>query len=215
MGNYGSCQSAHPPSVHRQIKANLRLACGDPNDNYLSCELAHGEYGRDLFLAILHFGYVLPLSVALTCYVVIIVLLRRQVRQSLVEGAVRGARKRNVRVTSLLVIILLTFTLCWLPLHVQLLYAFSGDERARSYEQEVFRVLTFCLAYSSTAINPILYSFACADFRECFDRMFMSVVRQWCCWTKTCDRHLQKGQCRDIGDDITPLPYYTKQDVVT
>ena len=132
---------------------------------YNSCELQQEEMGRSLFLAFFILTYALPLTIAIMCHSIIIITLRKRSVSSAFEVAARNYRRRNLRVTLLLVTVLVAFTLCWLPLHVQLLLAFSGS-MTQTFGHEVFRVLTFCLAYSSTFVNAIIYSFVCAEFRE-------------------------------------------------
>jgi hypothetical protein len=133
---------------------------------YLICQLAQPDHSTQLYLLFFVFAYVLPVSIATACYSVIIITLKRQSPKSTLGSAGQSARKRNVRVTRLLIIVLAAFTLCWLPLHAQLIFAFTSNNRQLSVNQLVIRLLTLCLAYSSTVVNSVTYSFANSDFRQ-------------------------------------------------
>ena len=135
-------------------------------DGYQYCGV---NYGNQLFLVFFIFAYALPLFIAVCCNSLIIISLRRQRQQATRQFIkMRNTQQRNARATRLLVAVLVSFALCWLPLHLLLLISFSSYKPANYVTYEVFRVLSFCLAYSSTVVNPIIYNFISPDFRSGF-----------------------------------------------
>jgi hypothetical protein len=145
------------------------------SDEYAYCGL---DYGREIYINFFITAYILPISVAVTCYSIIIhYLCRTQRAASTLTSKISHARK--VRVTRLLIIVLLTFTLCWLPLHVQLIMVISGHQVSQ-FHHELMRLSTFCLSYTSTALNPLIYNFASAEFRTSFRNLLIS-INCFCC----------------------------------
>lgn len=93
--------------------------------------------------------------------------------------AARNGSRRNSRVTRVLVVVVAVFAVCWLPLHVHLLVAYSGAQPTRRW-YEIYRVLAHCLAYSNSCMNPVIYSYVSTDFR----RQFADVVLG--AWARAC-----------------------------
>ncbi|KAJ6639910.1 Pyrokinin-1 receptor, partial [Pseudolycoriella hygida] len=80
-----------------------------------------------------------------------------------------GAR----RVVKMLVIVVVTFFICWAPHHAQRLLAVYGNNGHRSSDEfnYIFDCLTYAsgvLYFTSTCINPFLYSIMSFKFREAF-----------------------------------------------
>lgn len=169
------------------------------------------EYSNELFFSFLVFAYIVPLSIATICYVIVIVKLRHQNRQTPPTAVLVGgtndsqtpigqrAMARNVRVTRLLIAVVTAFTFCWLPMHVQLRMS-HGGYKFDTLAREVFRILTFCLAYSSAIINPIIYSFVSPEFRTNFAQLIRNVACL-CCRTLSRDRRSKQT----LGDACQQL----------
>ncbi|KAG4080023.1 hypothetical protein HA402_006335 [Bradysia odoriphaga] len=82
-----------------------------------------------------------------------------------------GAR----RVVKMLVVVVVTFFICWAPHHAQRLLAVYGNNDQRSSDgfNYVFDYLTYAsgvLYFTSTCINPFLYSLMSYKFREAFKK---------------------------------------------
>ncbi|XP_039547896.1 cysteinyl leukotriene receptor 2 isoform X2 [Pimephales promelas] len=107
------------------------------------------------------FGFVIPFITILVCYSYIF--------YELVFGRKIGNQKRR-RAVCLIVVVLSTFLLCFLPYHVIRtvhLHAVvsSQDCRVRKYLLKVL-VISLCMAASNSCFNPLLYFFAGENFRE-------------------------------------------------
>ena len=145
-------------------------------------------------MAFFALAYVAPLSVIASTYVALLHHVRRHARHSSVslvagdsgDAAATSLRRRQStvvsrrasHVTRVLVVVVVVFAVCWLPLHVHLLVAYCGVQPARRW-YEVYRVLAHCLAYANSCMNPVIYSYVSSDFR----RRFADVVlapRQSC-----------------------------------
>lgn len=74
----------------------------------------------------------------------------------------------------------LTFFICWAPHHAQRLLAVYGDSRQGSSFNYIFDYLTYAsgvLYFTSTCINPFLYSLMSYKFREAFK---VRLLKKWC-----------------------------------
>ncbi|XP_055988689.1 motilin receptor [Sorex fumeus] len=77
------------------------------------------------------------------------------------SGRQRGHR-RTIRV---LLVVVLTFVVCWLPFHVgRIIYINSTDTRMMYFSQ-YFNIVALQLFYLSASINPILYSLLSKKYR--------------------------------------------------
>ncbi|XP_071619179.1 chemerin-like receptor 1 isoform X1 [Heliangelus exortis] len=98
-------------------------------------------------------GYILPITIITSCYVAIVLNLRRN----------RLAKsKKPFRI---IVTIIVTFFLCWSPYHLLNLLEIEPQMVPRS----VFEVgipLTTALAASNSCMNPVLYVFMGQDFKK-------------------------------------------------
>ncbi|KAM4594893.1 tachykinin receptor 3a [Fundulus diaphanus] len=91
------------------------------------------------------------------------------------HGQLRAKRK----VVKMMIIVVVTFALCWLPYHVYFI-ATGLNERLRKwkYIQQVYLTVLW-LAMSSTMYNPIIYCCLNSRFRAGFKRVF-----RWCPFIK-------------------------------
>ncbi|KAM3875324.1 C5a anaphylatoxin chemotactic receptor 1 [Diretmus argenteus] len=93
-------------------------------------------------------GFLLPFLVIVVCHWV--------VYRKAVSGTSSGARSnRTLRV---IVAVVLTFFLCWLPLHI-LDYLLLHTPRSSPNWHKVYlaHTLALCLAYMNSCLNPLLY----------------------------------------------------------
>lgn len=102
------------------------------------------------------FGYVLPLISIIIIYGLIMLKLKQN------KGVQVSKGKR--RVTFMVIAVVSSFVLCWGPLQVMLFM----QHVLKIELQEVgviILVISNCIAYLNTCINPIIYGFANQDFR--------------------------------------------------
>uniref|UniRef100_A0A8C1T6W7 Leukotriene B4 receptor 2a n=1 Tax=Cyprinus carpio TaxID=7962 RepID=A0A8C1T6W7_CYPCA len=142
-----------PVLVFRTINETLKVNNETPS---IECDCKHSEYqyvvmqyGTETLL-----GFLLPYSVIIGSYVCIL----RRIRQT--------RFRRHIRSEKLILVIIITFGLFWLPYHiinmVQVADALQKKEPPK--EKWILRVLTSTVAFVSSCINPVLYTFAGKSF---------------------------------------------------
>ena len=114
------------------------------------------SFSRGVYLTFFVAGYVVPLTVMTGLYMGLV----RYVKQHTVVD-------RTQRITKLIVLVVVAFSACWLPLHVHLLLAYFGHIPSSLY-YHIFRIMCQALAYSNCCMNPFIYNLASKSFREGF-----------------------------------------------
>ncbi|KAI0235011.1 Galanin receptor type 2 [Lamellibrachia satsuma] len=153
---------------------------------YYYCGVEDKATGRRLFLPFFVLTYVLPLFVITTLYLLVLRFLRHNDATSTARTKARRnpasmvatLDERTQHATRILLVVVVVFAVCWLPLHVHLLVTyFTAQPQSRAYE--VSRGLFHCLAYSNSCMNPIIYNYVSRDFRKSFRLIFATRCR-WC-----------------------------------
>uniref|UniRef100_A0A4W4EL61 G-protein coupled receptors family 1 profile domain-containing protein n=1 Tax=Electrophorus electricus TaxID=8005 RepID=A0A4W4EL61_ELEEL len=115
-------------------------------------------------------GFLIPFSTILVCYGCII---RALFTSQKVQSSNRNQRLRSVY---LIVLVLSTFLLCFLPYHVvrtvHLHVTVGMVQNSCSLKLQMLNVtvLTLCMASANSCLNPLLYYFAGERFRTAFRR---------------------------------------------
>jgi allatostatin receptor len=136
----------------------------NPATKRLECIITGKLEGQNLFASFFVFAYVLPLVIIGTLYVLIVCHLRSH--NPLPEREAEE-RHRQSHVTRILAILVLTFAVCWLPLHLHLLAAYYASI-PESLIYKILLIVWHCLAYLNSLLNPIIYNFFSHDFRLAF-----------------------------------------------
>ena len=76
-------------------------------------------------------------------------------------------KENKVRVTRMIIIVIVIFAVCWLPLQLLLLLKAFG---IYSTGNKFITLMVFaqCLAYCNSCMNPILYAFFSTNYRAAF-----------------------------------------------
>ncbi|KAL3980933.1 C-X-C chemokine receptor type 3 [Sarotherodon galilaeus] len=112
-------------------------------------------------------GFVVPFTVIVSCYAVIIHRLRRN----------RTLANQSSRPFKIIAAIIITFFLCWAPFHIMGLI-----EMARSPwmvcppSKPIGMPLATSLAFLNSCLNPILYVFMGHDFKDKVHRSILNVL---------------------------------------
>ncbi|XP_061734751.1 C5a anaphylatoxin chemotactic receptor 1 [Nerophis ophidion] len=110
------------------------------------------------------FGFVLPLLAIVICHWVVY----KKADNKKAHGSPRS--KRTLRI---IVAVVLTFFLCWLPLHV---VDFFHLVTHRSPSVYLAHVLTLGLAYFNSCLNPLLYVCLGRSFKDSMNRSLCNIL---------------------------------------
>uniref|UniRef100_A0A3B3VFG7 Neuromedin U receptor 1 n=1 Tax=Poecilia latipinna TaxID=48699 RepID=A0A3B3VFG7_9TELE len=110
--------------------------------------------------------FALPLLIISILYL----LIGLQLHREKVRNTVARLSKRNLQVTKMLCVLVVVFSLCWAPFHVdRLMWSYIDPSSAR--HQMIFEgvhIVSGVCFYLSSAVNPILYNLMSTRFRERF-----------------------------------------------
>ncbi|XP_070183833.1 allatostatin-A receptor-like [Littorina saxatilis] len=134
------------------------------------------QRGKIFVSCFMTFGYVVPLSVVCCLYGLML--------KRLLYGVVPGGGNQSQesirakkRVTRMVIIVVIIFAVCWLPIQIILMM-----QSFKIYPGEAFyiwlQLVSNCLAYMNSCVNPFLYAFLSENFRRSF-RKFL------CCCDST------------------------------
>ena len=79
------------------------------------------------------------------------------------------------RVTKMVVIVVLIFAVCWLPIQIVQLNLFFGTY-PETMAMAAAQIASNCIAYMNSCVNPFLYAFLSDNFRKSFRRLL-------CCYS--------------------------------
>lgn len=110
-------------------------------------------------------GFVVPFTIMLTCYFFIARTIASHFRKERIEGL----RKRR-RLLSIIVVLVVTFALCWLPYHLVKTLYMLGSLLHWPCDFDLFLMNLFpyctCISYVNSCLNPFLYAFFDPRFRQ-------------------------------------------------
>lgn len=142
----------------------------EKDNNMITCNIEwpadneHGS-GTTFILYSLILGFVIPLSLILIFYYLIILKLRTVGPKNKSKEKKRSHRK----ITKLVLTVITVYILCWLPYWVsQVTLITSPPEQCHTRVEITISLLAGCLGYSNSALNPILYAFLSDNFKKSF-----------------------------------------------
>lgn len=113
-------------------------------------------------------GFFLPFLVIVVCHLVVYCRAER--------GLTRG-RTRSKRTLKVIIAVVLSFFLCWLPLHiVDFLYLVTPAHSSKRPRVYLAHVLTLCLAYFNSCLNPMLYVCLGRSFKDSMNRSLRNML---------------------------------------
>ncbi|KAI2797261.1 hypothetical protein BLOT_011242 [Blomia tropicalis] len=144
-----------------------------------SCTILRDQWNRSPKKYLFTLGFVMPMSVIVCCYTIIMVHVRRQTRivrsnQINRRGANGGnpsmntksrTSKRDLRLTLLISVVFGAFMLCFMPLFIG--NVILPDDRA-----PYFHVLASICAWTNSCLNPFIYFALNPRYRNAFKRLF-------------------------------------------
>lgn len=121
-------------------------------------------------------GFATPLCFILVFYYLVI----RKLHTVQQKHKSKEKKRSHRKVTRLVLTVITVYVLCWLPhwiSQVSLINAYVGQRELSRFEILLF-LLFGCLAYSNSAMNPILYAFLSDNFRKSFSKAFTCMNHQ-------------------------------------
>ncbi|KAI5088731.1 hypothetical protein C0J45_21303 [Silurus meridionalis] len=121
---------------------------------------------RTYKVTILVIGYLLPLLLITCCYTKVLYHLHKKIK-NMSKKSERS--KRKTAQTVLLVVA--AFLFCWMPHHIIAMWVEFGEFPLND-ASFAFRIMSHCLAYGNSCVNPILYAFLSENFRKACRQVF-------------------------------------------
>lgn len=117
--------------------------------------------------------FLLPFLIIVSCHLV--VYCRAERGANMGRGGANAARTR--RMLRVIAAVVLSFFLCWLPLHLlDFLLLKTPLDSPHSANINLAHALAFCLAYSNSCLNPLLYVCLGPGFKDSLSRSLRSVL---------------------------------------
>lgn len=117
-------------------------------------------------------GYIAPVLVVSLSYTRTIKFLWTAVDP--LDGMSESKRAKR-KVTKMILIVTVLFCLCWLPYHLVILCYLYGDFPFNRTTY-AFRLLSHCMAYANSCLNPIVYALVSKHFRKGFKKVFSCLL---------------------------------------
>nr|XP_019595793.1 PREDICTED: neuropeptide Y receptor type 6-like [Rhinolophus sinicus] len=110
--------------------------------------------------------YCVPLSFILICYLKIVICLRRRNGKVDRKRESESRLNENKRINTVLISIVVTFGVCWLPLNIFNVIFDWYHEVLMSCHHDLVFVVCHLVAMVSTCINPLFYGFLNKNFQK-------------------------------------------------
>ncbi|KAF7642683.1 hypothetical protein LDENG_00253070 [Lucifuga dentata] len=136
-----------------------------PNSSFC-WEKWSGNWRRWYRVSMLLLGYLLPLLLISCCYTKVLFHLHRKLKNMSKKSE---HFKRKTAHTVLLVVA--AFLICWMPYHIIAMWVEFGTFPLND-ASFAFRIISHCLSYANSCINPILYAFLSENFRKACHQVF-------------------------------------------
>ncbi|XP_074655558.1 galanin receptor type 1-like [Tubulanus polymorphus] len=146
--------------------------------------------------------YCLPLSIIVVCYLLMAKNLWMSISPAFQESnhAALKAFQARRRVAKMVLVVVIIFGLCWLPIHIVHIrndFGMTGADGGVQIIDYVFKIFAHCMSYANSAVNPLVYSFLSENFRKCFRMAFI------CCEKKPRNRRIftlmERGDVQSTG----------------
>ncbi|XP_039995426.1 galanin receptor type 1b [Xiphias gladius] len=117
-------------------------------------------------VTILLIGYLLPLLLISCCYTKVLFHLHKKMKNMSKKS------ERSKRKTAQTVLLVVTaFTICWMPHHIIAMWVEFGTFPLND-TSFAFRIISHCLSYGNSCVNPVLYAFLSENFRKACRQVF-------------------------------------------
>ncbi|XP_037835605.1 galanin receptor type 1b [Kryptolebias marmoratus] len=111
-------------------------------------------------------GFVTPLLLICCCYTRVLCHLHKKMKN------MSKRSKRSKRKTAQTILLVVTaFTICWIPHHIIAMWVEFGTYPLND-ASFAFRIVSHCLSYGNSCVNPVLYAFLSENFRKACRQVF-------------------------------------------
>uniref|UniRef100_A0AAX7VP35 G-protein coupled receptors family 1 profile domain-containing protein n=1 Tax=Astatotilapia calliptera TaxID=8154 RepID=A0AAX7VP35_ASTCA len=87
------------------------------------------------------------------------------------NGVMFDSQRSKGRTAQTVLLVVTVFTICWMPHHIIVMWAEFGTFPL-TQATYVFRLVSHCLSYGNSCVNPILYAFLSENFRKACRKVF-------------------------------------------
>ncbi|XP_062246161.1 galanin receptor type 1b [Platichthys flesus] len=158
-----SVACAVPVAQHQTLTTHTSA----PNSTFC-WEQWSGASRRAYRVSILLLGYLLPLLLISCCYTRVLIHLYNKMK-NMSQRSERVKRKT----TQIVLLVISAFTICWMPHHIIAMWVEFGTFPLND-ASFAFRIVSHCLSYGNSCINPVLYAFLSENFRKSCRKVFTS-----------------------------------------
>uniref|UniRef100_A0A4W6CRX2 Formyl peptide receptor 1 n=1 Tax=Lates calcarifer TaxID=8187 RepID=A0A4W6CRX2_LATCA len=115
-------------------------------------------------------GFVVPFTVIISCYAVIIHRLRRS----------RTLASQSSRSFKIIAAVIITFFLCWAPYHImsliEMVHFTGGESETLRHVIAISMPVAKSLAFLNSCLNPLLYVFMGQDFKDKIRKSILNIL---------------------------------------
>ncbi|XP_070566033.1 G-protein coupled receptor 54-like [Ptychodera flava] len=125
-------------------------------------------------------SYAAPAVIITVCYTMMLRRLWNQVVPGEASSLHAQSIKQKKKITRMVMVIVVMFFVCWLPIHV-IAIGYSIDEERFNINKDsifIFHLFANCLSYSNSCMNPFIYAFMGENFRKCYKKVFPSCFKK-------------------------------------
>nr|XP_014354485.1 PREDICTED: galanin receptor type 3 [Latimeria chalumnae] len=134
----------------------------------------HNQSRKVMDVSTFVFGYLLPVSILSLAYARTIKFLWTSVDP--IE-TISDSKKAKRKVTKMIIIVAVLFCICWLPHHVVILCFWFGHFPFNKTTY-AFRLVSHCMSYANSCLNPIVYALISRHFRKRFKQVFTCLLKK-------------------------------------
>ncbi|XP_022096858.1 G-protein coupled receptor 54-like [Acanthaster planci] len=117
--------------------------------------------------------YVIPIFIITVCYSIMLRKLWSRVSPGEPDNAanLQNARQKR-RVTRMVLVVVLVFAVCWLPIYIINLWMRLDPNFPKTDATYIFKMAAHTLSYANSSANPFVYAFMGENYRRCFKKAF-------------------------------------------
>ncbi|XP_053571585.1 galanin receptor type 1-like [Bombina bombina] len=155
---------AIPAAQHQALVTSHPQA---PNSSFCWEQWGDNYTAKETYkVTILIIGYLLPLVLITCCYAKVLFHLHKKVKNMSKKS--ERSKKKTAQTVLLVVAV---FLVCWMPHHIISLWVIFSHFPLNN-ATFAFRIISHCLAYGNSCINPIIYAFLSENFRKACRQVF-------------------------------------------